>query len=60
MIFIIILIKHNEALQGTNKRENLSFQSLFFKEYKDGIVRAVDIDLIDEKELNLKTLYRLD
>lgn len=32
----------------------------FFKEYKDGIVRAVDIDLIDEKELNLKTLYRLD
>lgn len=32
----------------------------FYKRYKDGLVRAVEIDFAGLKTLNLKTMYRVD
>ena len=45
-------------LTRNKKTGKPEFSISFFKTYKDGEVKAVEIDMINEKELSLKTLFR--
>lgn len=58
-------IYHNfDKAQWNYARDNKTGKNIvaisFFKTYKDGTAKAVEIEIFNEKELRLKTLFRMD